>query len=319
MEPTHVSYKELPIDENNIFTANISEKNQVQNILFRKSKEYAVTGLAINQNTDNLNEVTDKNSKRILQELIESLLKEEKDDEHAYSLKLHNSKGYEKVIPLTKLPPLKFKYFSLQTKKTEEINFYNYHDHLEKFGFEWEIVGSAVGISETLEFKYTIAFSPDKKKLVKKIIMSKGMRNTFFISESRIWNFSTKTINAVNSRSHLLHYMTDEDLIKEFWKMSDKVPIRVFSKEILVHKNNFIRFVDKKLNTKGNAVLCTGNVQFETIIQPLFENRSYLFKSMVNYLGVPKYYHERRDTNFLRYSDIFKVKKTFSGDYYLPL
>ena len=25
MEPTHMFYKELPIDENNIFTANISE------------------------------------------------------------------------------------------------------------------------------------------------------------------------------------------------------------------------------------------------------------------------------------------------------
>ena len=48
--------------------------------------------------------------------------------------------------------------------------------------------------------------------------------------------------------------MTDE-----FWKISDKDPIRDFSKEILVHKDDFIRFVDKKLNTKINAVLyiCT--------------------------------------------------------------
>ena len=86
--------------------------------------------------------MTDWNRKRILQELIENLLKEEKDDKHAYSLKLHNSEGYEKVIPLkkktvTELPLSKFKYYSLQTS-----------------------------VGETLEFKDTIEFSSDKKKLI---------------------------------------------------------------------------------------------------------------------------------------------------------
>ena len=84
-----------------------------RNILFKKSNEYAVTSLAINQNTDNLIEVSDKNRKRIKQELIENLLKQEKEDEDAYSLKIHNSEGYAEVIPLTKktpteLPSLKF-------------------------------------------------------------------------------------------------------------------------------------------------------------------------------------------------------------------
>ena len=73
--------------------------------------------------------MTERNRKRILQELIESLLKEEKEIEHAYSLKFYNFEGYEKVIPLTKktsaelpllefkyFPLLKFKYYSLKTK-----------------------------------------------------------------------------------------------------------------------------------------------------------------------------------------------------------
>ena len=60
--------------------------------------------------------------------------------------------------------------------------------------------------------------------------------------------------------------MTDENLIKEFWKISDKVTIRDFSKKILVQKDDFIRFIDKKLNTKDNVVLYAGNVQFETVI-----------------------------------------------------
>ena len=72
-----------------------------------------------------------------------------------------------------------------------------------------------------------------------------------------------------------------------------------------MHKEDFIRFVDKKLNTKINAVLYTGNVKFETIIQPLFWNRSYLYKSILKYLEVPKHYHGIRDTNFLKYFEVF--------------
>ena len=48
MEPIHIVSKELPVDENNIFTANIIEKNEVENVKFKKSLEYAVTGLSIN-------------------------------------------------------------------------------------------------------------------------------------------------------------------------------------------------------------------------------------------------------------------------------
>ena len=49
MEPIHIFYKELPADENNIFTADITEKNEVENVKFKKSLAYAVTGLLINQ------------------------------------------------------------------------------------------------------------------------------------------------------------------------------------------------------------------------------------------------------------------------------
>ena len=66
MEPTQIFYKQLPIDENNVFTANVSKKNEVQNILFRKSNEYAIIVLVISQNTDNLIEVSDRNRKRML-------------------------------------------------------------------------------------------------------------------------------------------------------------------------------------------------------------------------------------------------------------
>ena len=47
MEPIHIFYNELEIDENNIFTADISKENEVENVLFNKNKEYVVSGITI--------------------------------------------------------------------------------------------------------------------------------------------------------------------------------------------------------------------------------------------------------------------------------
>ena len=44
MEPIHLFYNELEIGENNVFTANISQKNEVENVLFKKNKEYPQLG-----------------------------------------------------------------------------------------------------------------------------------------------------------------------------------------------------------------------------------------------------------------------------------
>ena len=47
MEPIHIFYNELEIDGNNIFTADISKENEVENVLFNKNKEYVVSGITI--------------------------------------------------------------------------------------------------------------------------------------------------------------------------------------------------------------------------------------------------------------------------------
>ena len=51
MEPAHVCYNELPLDENNVFSANLTEfkPNRVK---FKKSNNYAISGLAINQDVN---------------------------------------------------------------------------------------------------------------------------------------------------------------------------------------------------------------------------------------------------------------------------
>ena len=98
MEPIHNFYKELPVDENNIFTANITEKNEVEKVKFRKSTEYAVIGLSINQDIDSsLVAATDTDRQNVLSNLIQNLVKKIK--EPNFDLKIYNTETSEVIIP----------------------------------------------------------------------------------------------------------------------------------------------------------------------------------------------------------------------------
>ena len=48
MEFSHVFYKEIPVNQD-IFSANLAENNEVEQIKFKKSKIYAISGLSIDQ------------------------------------------------------------------------------------------------------------------------------------------------------------------------------------------------------------------------------------------------------------------------------
>ena len=79
MEPIRIFYKEKPVDENNIFTANRAEEIEIEEVRFKKSKEYAVTGLSINQGIDSrLVAVTDADWQEAISNLIQKLLKDKK-------------------------------------------------------------------------------------------------------------------------------------------------------------------------------------------------------------------------------------------------
>ena len=76
MEPIHIFCKELPTDENNIFVVNLAEKNEVESVKFKKSREYATTGLSINQDTGSTKvAITDTDRLETLSNLIQRLVK----------------------------------------------------------------------------------------------------------------------------------------------------------------------------------------------------------------------------------------------------
>ena len=47
MDFSNVFYKEIPLDENNTFSANLMQNNGVEQAKFKKTKIYAINGLSI--------------------------------------------------------------------------------------------------------------------------------------------------------------------------------------------------------------------------------------------------------------------------------
>ena len=86
-------------DENNISTADIKEKNEVENVRFRKSLKYAVTGLSINQEIGSaLVTVTDVDQKKILSNAIQKILKEKKEPDLDLKISNPEKKRYNNIV-----------------------------------------------------------------------------------------------------------------------------------------------------------------------------------------------------------------------------
>ena len=120
-EPTHIFYKKLLIDENNIFTANLAEKNEVKEIRFKKSKEYAISVLSIKQDVDSdLVAVTDTDRQEVISNLIQKLINEKKEPD--LDLRIYNEEAFEIIVPFKKkasceVPPIKYTFYNGTTKK----------------------------------------------------------------------------------------------------------------------------------------------------------------------------------------------------------
>ena len=122
MEPMHIFYNELEIDSNNVFTANISQENEVENVLFDKNKEYAVTGMTIKPelvDSELVKVINTKELERISEEILEKI-KEYK--EPNLNLTISNPETKTLVIPFqkkteTEIPKIKLTFFNTTTKK----------------------------------------------------------------------------------------------------------------------------------------------------------------------------------------------------------
>ena len=102
MEPIHIFYNELELERNNIFTANISEENEVENVLFDKNKEYPITGMKIKPeivDSELVKVINTKELQKISQEIQEKIKKYKKPN---LELTISNPETKTLIIPFQK-------------------------------------------------------------------------------------------------------------------------------------------------------------------------------------------------------------------------
>lgn len=158
MELAHIFHKGLAVNEKNIFTVNLAEKTEVEEVKFKKSKKYAVNGISIKQDIDSsVAVVTDTDRQKVLSKLIQKIVKKTKPD---LDLKIYSEEmALDKIISFQKkttseVPLIKLTFCNTNTKK-QEIEFYYYMTHLEKIVFLW--------LENDLELRYSVELSTDQK------------------------------------------------------------------------------------------------------------------------------------------------------------
>ena len=88
MDPVHIFFKVLEINQDNTFTANISQENEVENVVFNTDKEYAVTGMVIKPDITDPELVKIENTKELdkISKEIQELIKNYKDPDLTLSI-----------------------------------------------------------------------------------------------------------------------------------------------------------------------------------------------------------------------------------------
>ena len=121
MNPLHIFFKELEIDQDNTFTANVSQENEVENVIFNTDKEYAVTGMVIKPDIADSELVKIENTKELdrISKEIQEIIKNYKDLDLNLSISSPETKTL--LLPFVKkdesdLPKAKLTYFHITTK-----------------------------------------------------------------------------------------------------------------------------------------------------------------------------------------------------------
>ena len=68
MDANFIYYKELPLLDENIFSANLSQNNEIEEISLKKSNQHIITNLKINQKT-NIFKISDEHFQTQLMQL----------------------------------------------------------------------------------------------------------------------------------------------------------------------------------------------------------------------------------------------------------
>ena len=196
MEFSHIFYKEISVDEKNIFSANLAENNGDDQIKFDKSKTYSISGLPIDQDIQSNVSLPNIEGKKALSDILRTYAQEK--EKFKLDLKIYKEDWFSIAVPFQKRTDVLingFEYYDTTTQKQETIEFYDYYYHLKNFGFTWE--------HAFLELKYEITLSTDEKPLTKNITMGKNTTFKITVDESKMMYVTNKN-NVASLSSELV-------------------------------------------------------------------------------------------------------------------
>ena len=77
MNPVHIYFKEIDIDQNHLFTINFAKENKIENILFDGQNEYAVSRMDIKPviKDEKIIKIENKKEQKKISEEIQELIK----------------------------------------------------------------------------------------------------------------------------------------------------------------------------------------------------------------------------------------------------
>ena len=129
------------MDEDNIFSANLTENNKFEQIKFKKSEIYAISGLSIDQDAQSNVSLPNVERKKALSDILRTYAEEK--TKFNLDLKICKENFFGINVPFQKRTDVLikgFQYYDTTTQKQETIEFYDYYYHLKNFGFMWELL-----------------------------------------------------------------------------------------------------------------------------------------------------------------------------------
>ena len=202
------------------------------------------------------------------------------------------------------LPKLKLTYFNTSTKKNEGFFMHDYIGHFEKFGIEW--------YQKDLKLYYGIKINKtDNQKIEKRLTLDRLTRKKNCIDESRVWNMKNtwQKNNSARDNSRLTFsegYLYNEQHLKvligittssyDFTSLTPQEKTGYLQRLTLyLHKGV------KPTNSYNLSVFFSSIINLPATILIYISSQSIVrYTDRIKRLFVTKFYHDRKDQNFLK-------------------
>ena len=117
-------YKELPLDEDNIFLANVAEHKEIEQIRFKKSeKNTQITGLSINQDTTSHVHLSNIEGQKALSDILRTY--SEAKSKLNLDLRIYIERNFDITVLFKKKPDVLvngFQYYDTTTKNKKQFS-----------------------------------------------------------------------------------------------------------------------------------------------------------------------------------------------------